>query len=150
MDDGAPKRVAHRSQNALRVGKQCGVLTGHLEDGPQIFHGNILFKEQLKDALQCGDRDHLGHHILNQLGIAGLEMLQEVLCLLPAKQLVRVCANQMVKVGGHNDSRLNHGVALINCLIALVALDPDRRHAIGRVFYFNAHHGLCIALRIDG
>jgi len=38
--------------------------------------------------LQVGDGDHLGHDVFDQLGVAGLEVIEQVLGLLAAQQFV--------------------------------------------------------------
>jgi hypothetical protein len=80
---------------APRVGHGGGVLGQALHDRAHVADVHAFFQQQLEHLLQGGDSDHLGDHVLDQLGGQLGHMFDQLPGLDTTQQLGRVQLHQV-------------------------------------------------------
>ena len=104
-----------------------------LEDSREIAHGDALGQEVLQYALDAAHGDLARHHVRDQLLVALVELVEELLRLRVGEQLGHGVLDHLGQMRGDHRLRLDHRVAAEGRFLAVALGGPERGQAEGRL-----------------
>ena len=121
------RRMAWRTYSVSRTGLRVARagLAQRLQDGNRVADRDPLAQQVLQHALHRGQRQQLGHQILDHLGVLHRHPVQQPLGVLARKQLMGVAADQFGKMRAQHAHAVHHGVAGVARPFRALARNPE-------------------------
>ena len=86
-DDRAAERLAGVLGQQRRVAREARLVADGLDDRAEVADRDALAQQRLQHALELAERQQVGHDLLDDRGVALLELVEQVARLLAGEQL---------------------------------------------------------------
>lgn len=133
LHDGATQRDAHHGGQGTGILALWRVFDHGFDDGLHVADVYPLDQQVLQHLLQGGQGQQLRHQILDQFWCGLAHVLDQCLQFLATQQFGGMERHQVIQVGRHDRSGIDHGIAHGLGLLAQVGTDPYRRQAKRRI-----------------
>src|SRR3569833_1903108 len=149
LEDHAAARTAHMTRENGGVLTLATVSCQGFGDRADVLQGHALLEQIAQDLEHRAHGQSAGHEGFHQLRRRLREIVQQVLHLFAAEQVMRVILQYLAHVRRDHRARVDHGVTHCLRVVALCRFDPHRIETEGRVLAGNTVDRAVHLSRID-